>query len=71
MAGVNSGPAEFALANERIAASIASDMRELSNADLGENLVQMLLARNQFRANWQVAGTASELLEDLISLRRR
>jgi flagellar hook protein FlgE len=69
--GMNSGPAEITLANQRGAASIASGRRELSNTDLGENLIQMLLARNQFRANWQVVGTASEMLEALMELRRR
>ena len=69
--GVNSGLAEVVTPGERGAGSIAADARELSNADLGENLVQMLLARNQFRANRQVIGTASELLDELVELRRR
>jgi flagellar hook protein FlgE len=69
--GVSSGVAQIVSAGERGAAAIAADMRELSNSDLGENLVQMLLARNQFRTNWQVVGTASELLHDLMELRRR
>lgn len=45
--------------------------RELSNTDLGENLVQMLLAGNQFRANRQVIDTAGDLLDDLVDLPRR
>jgi flagellar hook protein FlgE len=69
--GVNSGLAEVVSPGERGAAAIVSGARELSNTDLGENLVQMLLARNQFRANRQVIGTASELLDDLVELRRR
>ncbi|MEX2141181.1 MAG: flagellar basal body rod C-terminal domain-containing protein [Pirellulales bacterium] len=51
--------------------SLEAGTRELSNTDLGENMVQMLLAGNQFRANRQVIGTASELLDDLVELRRR
>jgi flagellar hook protein FlgE len=69
--GLNSGPAEIVAAGERGAARIIAGARELSNTDLGNNLVQMLLARNQFRANWRVIGTASELLDELVELRRR
>lgn len=69
--GVNSGLAEIFTAGERGASAIVSGARELSNTNLGENLVQMLLSRNQFRANRQVIGTASELLDDLVDLRRR
>jgi flagellar hook protein FlgE len=69
--GVNSGLAEIGTAGERGAAQIAADARELSNTDLGQNLVQMILAGNQFKASRRVVGTASELLEDLTELRRR
>jgi flagellar hook protein FlgE len=69
--GPNSGPAAIISADDQGAAAIAAGTRELSNTDLGGNLIAMLLARNQFRANWQVVGTASELLDDLIQLRRR
>jgi flagellar hook protein FlgE len=69
--GLNSGPAEIVSAGEHGTAVIAAGTRELSNTDLGQNLIQMLLARNAYRANWQVVGTASELLDDLMELRRR
>jgi flagellar hook protein FlgE len=69
--GPNAGAAQILSADERSPASIAAGTRELSNTDLGGNLIAMLLARNQFRANWQVVGTAGELLGDLIELRRR
>jgi flagellar hook protein FlgE len=69
--GLNSGMAEVVSPGERGAASIVSGARELSNTDLGENLIQMLLARNQFRASRQVIGTANSLLDDLVELQRR
>jgi flagellar hook protein FlgE len=69
--GVNSGLPEIAAPGEYGAGKIVSGARELSNTDLGGNLVQMLLARNQFRASRQVIGTASELLDELVELRRR
>ena len=68
--GLNSGAAEILSAHDHGTAKIAAGTRELSNTDLGGNLIQMLLARNQYRANWQIVGTASELLEDLLELRR-
>jgi flagellar hook protein FlgE len=69
--GRNSGPARILGADDLSPASIAAGTRELSNTDLGGNLIAMLLAENQYRANWQVVGTASELLHDLMDLRRR
>jgi flagellar hook protein FlgE len=69
--GLNSGAAEIVSAGDQGAAAIAVGKRELSNTDLGQNLIQMLLARNAYRANRQVVGTASELLDDLLELRRR
>ncbi len=69
--GPNSGPAAIASRSEPGASRVAGGFRELSNTDLGENLIQLLLARNQFRANLQVVDTASELLESLVDLQRR
>jgi flagellar hook protein FlgE len=72
--GANSGSAEINSAIDSPGghfAAIAADTRELSNTDLGNNLIQMLLARNQFRANLQVVRTASDLLDELMELRRR
>jgi flagellar hook protein FlgE len=69
--GPNSGAGAIFSADDPGAAAIAAGIRELSNTDLGGNLIAMLLARNQYRAHWQVVGTASELLDDLIQLRRR
>jgi flagellar hook protein FlgE len=69
--GLNSGTAQILSADDQGVAAIAAGTRELSNTDLGGNLIAMLLAQNQYRANWQVVGTASKLLQDLMELRRR
>jgi flagellar hook protein FlgE len=68
--GMNSGAAEIVSAGHSRLGRIIGGARELSNTDIGENLIQLLLARNQFRANGQVVNTASELLESLMYLRR-
>ena len=43
---------------------------ELSNTDVGEELVELILASNQFSANANVFGTATTLLDELIHLGR-
>ena len=48
----------------------ASGLVELSNTDVGEELVQMILAADQFMANASVFETADDLLVDLIQMRR-
>jgi flagellar hook protein FlgE len=68
--GLNSGAAEIVSAGHSRLGRIIGGARELSNTDIGENLIQLLLARNQFRANGQVVHTASELLESLMHLQR-
>jgi flagellar hook protein FlgE len=44
---------------------------ELSNTDVGRNLVDLLLASNSFRANATIFNTADHLMDDLTNLRRR
>jgi flagellar hook protein FlgE len=43
---------------------------ELSNTDVGEELVELILAENQFAANAVVFGTANSLLDELIHVSR-
>lgn len=44
---------------------------ELSNTDVGEELVELILAEQQFLANANVFETADELLDELVHLKRR
>lgn len=46
------------------------ELTELSNTDVGTELVELILAENEFLANANVFETADDLLVDLIHLRR-
>ncbi len=68
--GFNSGlpvegnPGELGLGN------IVAGALELSNTDTGENLIELLLASTQYRANSRVISTSQQLLDDLLNMRR-
>jgi flagellar hook protein FlgE len=68
--GFNSGlpvegnPGELGLGN------IVAGALELSNTDTGENLIDLLLASTQYRANSRVISTSQQLLDDLLNIRR-
>lgn len=49
---------------------IVAGALELSNTDTGENLVDLLLASTQYRANSRVISTAQQLLDELMNMRR-
>ena len=44
---------------------------ELSNTDVGEEIVEMIMAKNQFMANANVFDTATGMLDVLLNLGRR
>lgn len=46
------------------------DLIELSNTDVGEELIELILASELFSANANVFETADDLLDELIHLRR-
>jgi flagellar hook protein FlgE len=52
-------------------ASAGDGWVELSNVDLGDELVEMFLGSNQFRSNARVFGASSGLLNELLDLGRR
>ncbi len=70
-AGVNSGLPVESSPGDGGAASIASGAVELSNTDVGENLIALILAENQFRASRLVFETGEELLDVLTTLSRK
>jgi flagellar hook protein FlgE len=43
---------------------------ELSNTDIGQNLIELILASTQYRGGARVITTAQQLLDELLSLRR-
>ncbi len=49
---------------------ILSGAVELSNSDIGENLIDLVLASTQYRANSRVISTSQQLLDELMNMRR-
>jgi flagellar hook protein FlgE len=68
--GVNSGlPVEGDPGSSGIGSIIAGAV-ELSNTDIGENLIDLILASTMYRGNTRVITTAQQMLDELLSLRR-
>jgi flagellar hook protein FlgE len=68
--GVNSGlPVEGDPGSEGVGQIIAG-ATELSNTDIGRNLIDLVLATTQYRGNTRVITTAQQLLDELLNLRR-
>ncbi|MBN2296501.1 MAG: flagellar hook-basal body complex protein, partial [Pirellulales bacterium] len=69
-AGVNSGlPIEGDPGSQGIG-TIVAGATELSNTDIGGNLIDLILASTMYRGNTRVITTSQEMLEELLSLRR-
>ena len=43
---------------------------ELSNTDIGQNLIDLILATTQYRGNTRVITSAQQMLDELLNLRR-
>jgi flagellar hook protein FlgE len=68
--GVNSGlPIEGNPDSQGIG-SITSGAVELSNTDIGHNLIELILASTQYRGSTRVISAAQELFDELLALRR-
>ena len=50
--------------------SLVAGAVELSNTDVGANLIDLVLATTQYRGNTRVISTAQELLDELLNLQR-
>lgn len=61
---IEGGPGELGLGQ------IIGGALELSNTDTGANLIDLLLASTQYRANSRVISTSQQLLDELLNLRR-
>jgi flagellar hook protein FlgE len=68
--GVNSGLPIVANPNEQGIGTLVAGATELSNTDIGRNLIDLVLATTQYRGNSRVISTAQELLDELLNLRR-
>jgi flagellar hook protein FlgE len=68
--GVNSGLAIEEDPGQNGAGSIIAGALELSNTDIGKNLIDLVLASTQYRGNARVITTSQQLLDELLNLRR-
>jgi flagellar hook protein FlgE len=68
--GVNSGlPIEGDPGTQGIGGIVAGAV-ELSNTDIGKNLIELVLATTQYRGNARVITAAQQMLDELLNLRR-
>jgi len=68
--GVNSGEPIFGFPGEEGIGSLTAGAVELSNTDIGQNLIQLILASTQYRGGARVITATQELLDELLSLAR-
>lgn len=68
--GVNSGEPLIGAPGESGIGTLLGGAVELSNTDIGRNLINLILASTQYRGNARVITTAQELLDELLALRR-
>jgi flagellar hook protein FlgE len=68
--GANSGLAIQASPGENGTATMIAGAVELSNTDIGANLIDLILATTQYRGNSRVITAAQQLLDELLNLRR-
>jgi flagellar hook protein FlgE len=68
--GVNSGEPIMANPGEGGIGTLTAGALELSNTDIGQNLIELILASTQYRGGARVITTAQQLLDELLSLRR-
>lgn len=66
----NSGKAMITPPNEQTAGSVRAGTLEMSNVDLGNEFVDMIVTQRGFQANSRTITTADTLLEELLRLKR-
>jgi flagellar hook protein FlgE len=69
-AGVNSGLPIEGDPNQQGIGSIIAGAQELSNTDIGGNLIDLILASTMYRGNTRVITTVQQMLDELLALRR-
>jgi flagellar hook protein FlgE len=68
--GLNSGLPLRGKPGENGVGSVVAGALELSNTDIGQDLVELVLASTQYRSNARVITATQQLLDELLSLRR-
>ncbi len=66
----NSGEPQINLPQSGGAGSIMGGMLEMSNVDLSEEFVRLILAQRGFQANARVITTSDQILEELLAMKR-
>ncbi|MBX3424340.1 MAG: flagellar hook-basal body complex protein [Pirellulales bacterium] len=69
-AGVNSGLPIQGDPGANGIGNVTAGAVELSNTDIGENLIELILASTQYRGGARVITSVQELLDELLALRR-
>lgn len=68
--GVNTGLPVQGAPGESGIGSVIGGALELSNTDIGKDLIELVLASTQYRGNSRVITTSQQLLDELLNLRR-
>lgn len=68
--GVNSGLPIEGNPGEQGIGGLVAGATELSNTDIGKNLIDLILASTQYRGNTRVITTSQQLFDELLNLRR-
>ena len=68
--GINSGQPVAGNPGELGIGSLIAGAVELSNADIGSNLIDLILASTMYRGNARVITTVQQMLDELLALRR-
>jgi len=69
-AGENSGLPVEGNAGEQGIGTLTAGAVELSNTDIGQNLIKLILASTQYRGGTRVITAVQQLLDELLALRR-
>ncbi len=69
-AGINTGLPIQGKPGENGIGSVVGGALELSNTDIGRDLIKLVLASTQYRGNSRVITTSQQLLDELLNLRR-
>jgi flagellar hook protein FlgE len=68
--GVNSGEPLVGIPGSSGLGALTAGAVELSNTDIGQNLIDLILASTQYRGGTRVITSAQQLLDELLNLRR-
>jgi flagellar hook protein FlgE len=68
--GVNSGEPIVGNPGEAGLGTLTAGAVELSNTDIGQNLIELILASTQYRGGTRVITAAQQMLDELMALRR-